>query len=56
MLECYYVPSETVMGTDENVVDYFTNLIDKKYYVRLRLDEFYIPKSFSYKKIHQATY
>ena len=53
MLECYYVPSETVMGTDENVVDYFTNLIDKKYYVRLRLDEFYIPKSFSYKKIHQ---
>ncbi len=51
MLEVYHIPKEILRFSDENILVYYQELLSKKYYVRLRLNEFYVPGTPSYKKL-----
>lgn len=54
MLEVYHLPSEAIVFPDEELLDFFMKLLSKKYYVRLRLNEFYVPETPSYQKLDFA--
>lgn len=54
MLETYHLPSEVIEYSGEELVDYFIKLLAKKYYIRLRLNEFYVPETPSYQKLDFA--
>lgn len=54
MLEVYHLPSETILFPDEELLHFFMELLSKKYYVRLRLNEFYVPETPSYQKLDFA--
>lgn len=54
MLEVYHLPSEAIVFPDKELLNFFMELLSKKYYIRLRLNEFYVPETPSYQKLDFA--
>ena len=52
LLEIYTIPKETLMDSKEQLVNYFINLIELRYYICLRLDEYYVPERYAYQSKH----
>lgn len=50
-LSIYHIPSEIINYKNEELIAYYIELLTKKYYIRLRLNEYYLPNTPSFKKI-----
>lgn len=50
MLQFTQVPMDMIDISDKKIIDYFIDLISKKYYINMGLDEFFIPDRRAYNK------
>lgn len=54
LLQVLHIPMDMIAREKEQVIAYFADLISKKYYINMGLDEYYIPDRVSYQKKHHV--
>ena len=52
MIPVRQLPMSMIDITNKNIIEYFINLLEKKYYINLGVDEYYIPGRLDYQKRH----